>query len=91
MDITPDQLQSYLMVLRDAGVRRARLGDVEVEFTPDQSDAAEALEIAKRVEAKMDEFAHAVTTPITAVPTKARVDGYTALLGAERPKFVTKE
>ncbi len=77
MDIkSADELLQVLMVLKDAGVTRARLGDVEVEFARAEPDAPpEFTAVDARVAA----------SAVDAAPVQH--PGYHALFGGNPPTF----
>lgn len=75
--VTPETLSMVLMALKDAGVRRCRMGDFEVEFEPDVADEATPT---------------AQSTPptklaIVGAPTPVR-PGYSSLFGPNTPGFM---
>lgn len=73
--VTPENLHEVLMALKDAGVTRARFGDVELVFAP---EVAEPLQVFDAPSAPQMPGMHdvEVTRP-----------GYSALFGAQVPRF----
>lgn len=78
--VTSENLSQVLMALRDASVRRCKLGDFEVEFEPDMTFAD------KQCEPPL-QLVHTPTpiAPQTSQPT--RRDGYSALFSGRAPGF----
>lgn len=75
--IDPEWLQAVTMILKDADVRRAKLGDVELEFAAPTAEAPKVqyVQMTGKTMAEMD--------PSTAKPKS----GYAALFGDKFPKF----
>lgn len=73
--VTIDNLHQILMALVDAGVSRARFGDVEIEFTPREEPEVVRMTpppTVERIDVRQPEVKRA---------------GYAALFGENLPKF----
>jgi hypothetical protein len=76
---SPDDLSTFLMVLKDAGVIRARLGDVEVEFAPTTAAEPEVV------------YVDAQKSQLTKNEPQPKLTGYGALFNGAPPVFPKTE
>ena len=88
MVITDENLYTVLMALKDAGVVRARFGDVELDFAPEVTPPA--VNDVPRVISITGSTASAPQTSDFTSPTAIK-PGYSRLFGANPPRFSPAE
>lgn len=89
MDIpSPDDLAAYLMVLKEAGVVRATLGCVSVDFERAEPEERPVVSLKAAVSSLPTSQAEAVTAAQNAVTAAGPRTPYEVLFGNNAPSFV---